>query len=190
MDQHTLPPHVLIFPLPAQGHVNSMLKLAELLCSAGIHVTFLVSAQNHTRLLRYTDVQSRFSPYSGFHFETLPEGIYDGQVNSNGLIMNLIDSLTEIAKPFLKDFLSGRKSSSQSHKPVTCIIADGLFSYVIDLAEQLAIPVISFRTISACAFWAYFCIPQLIEAGELPVKGTITFFFPDYLILCPKELLF
>lgn len=81
--------------------------------------------------------------------------------------MNLFDSLKEIAEPFLKDFLSARKSSS----PVTCIISDGLFSYVLDLAEELAIPVIYFRTISACAFWAYFCIPQLIEAGELPLKG-------------------
>ncbi|XP_058216430.1 receptor-like protein Cf-9 homolog [Rhododendron vialii] len=36
------PPHVLIFPLPLQGPINSMLKLAELLCLSGsLHVTFL-----------------------------------------------------------------------------------------------------------------------------------------------------
>jgi hypothetical protein len=35
------PAHVLIFPFPAQGHVNSMLKLAGLLSLAGLHVTFL-----------------------------------------------------------------------------------------------------------------------------------------------------
>nr|GEW43455.1 retrovirus-related Pol polyprotein from transposon TNT 1-94 [Tanacetum cinerariifolium] len=34
------------------------------------------------------------------------------------------------------------------------------------------VPVLFFRTISACAFWAYFCIPKLIESGELPFEGT------------------
>ncbi|XP_054823072.1 uncharacterized protein LOC129321363 [Prosopis cineraria] len=34
-------PHVLIFPLPWQGHVNTMLPLAELLALSDVHVTFL-----------------------------------------------------------------------------------------------------------------------------------------------------
>ncbi|KAL7236086.1 hypothetical protein ACSBR1_019369 [Camellia fascicularis] len=77
MDQNSQshPPHVLIFPFPIQGHVNSMLKLAELFCLAGIDVTFLNSKHNHCRLLRYTDVRSRFAPYVGFNFETIPDGL-------------------------------------------------------------------------------------------------------------------
>ncbi|KAM7494835.1 hypothetical protein LguiB_029444 [Lonicera macranthoides] len=74
----TLPPHVLIFPLPIQGHVNSMLKIAELLSDSGIHVTFLVSDHSHDRLLRYSSVHRRFSCYPGFRFATISDGLSVG----------------------------------------------------------------------------------------------------------------
>ena len=41
MEPESKAPHVLIFPLPAQGHVNSMLNLAQLLSLAGLNITFL-----------------------------------------------------------------------------------------------------------------------------------------------------
>jgi hypothetical protein len=53
-------PHVLIFPTPAQGHVNSTLKQAELLAFEGIHVTFVISKYNHNRLVRFTNILAHF----------------------------------------------------------------------------------------------------------------------------------
>ncbi|XVF83831.1 hypothetical protein PTKIN_Ptkin16aG0524900 [Pterospermum kingtungense] len=58
-------PHVLMFPLPAQGHVNPMLKLAELFALSGLKVTFLNSHHNHERLLRHADIVSRFANIQG-----------------------------------------------------------------------------------------------------------------------------
>ncbi|GLT79009.1 hypothetical protein SLA2020_505230 [Shorea laevis] len=66
-------PHVLIFPLPAQGHVNSMLKLAELLALAGLKVTFLNYNRNHDRLVRSSNVFPRFVKNPGFEFRTIPD---------------------------------------------------------------------------------------------------------------------
>ena len=54
------PSHLLIFPFPAQGHINSMLMLAELLAFSGLNVTFLNSEYNHERLVRYTDIEPVF----------------------------------------------------------------------------------------------------------------------------------
>lgn len=103
MDQaQLLAPHVLIFPFPAQGHVNSMLRLAELLCLAGISITFLVTQSIHDRLLRHTNIESRFSKYPGFHLETLPDGIYEGKTNPVDEAMKLHDSLNSVADPFLR----------------------------------------------------------------------------------------
>jgi hypothetical protein len=56
-------PHVLVFPFPAQGHVNSMLKLAELLALAGLQVTFLNTDHNHDRLVCYTIVLACFTRF-------------------------------------------------------------------------------------------------------------------------------
>ncbi|KAA8534142.1 hypothetical protein F0562_031665 [Nyssa sinensis] len=171
MDRSTLPPHVLIFPLPVQGHVNSMLKLAELLLLAGLHVTFLVTHYNHGRLLRYTNIQSRFDRFPGFRFETISDSLPDEHPRSGDRVMEIFDSLKAKTRPLLKELLISDHFTTGTWRPLTCIIADGILGFALDVAEEIGIPVIYFRTVSACAFWAYFCIPELIEAGELPFTG-------------------
>lgn len=169
MDKHstTKRPHVLMFPLPAQGHVNSMLKLAELLCLARLDVTFLMSNQKHSRLLTYTNFLSRFSPYVGFRVETLPDYVFDQNQQPHDEITNMFFALENSVKPFLLDYLV-------SETPVTCLIADGIMSLANDLALELCIPVIYFRTVSACGFWANFWIPEVFEAGELPLTSKLS----------------
>ncbi|PWA39450.1 UDP-glucuronosyl/UDP-glucosyltransferase [Artemisia annua] len=165
MDKKTQSPsHVLIFPFPAQGHVNSMLKLTELLLSNGLDVTFLISANDHNRLSSYTTVHSRFSVYPGFKFHII-NGLYEGPMNTGeNLSLMIEDSLPKVATPLLRNLLL------DTH--VTCLIADGIMGFALDAAQGTGVPVLFFRTISACAFWAYFCIPELIESGELPFEGT------------------
>lgn len=63
--------------------------------------------------------------------------------------------------------------ASPNRRPVTCIIADGIFSFAADFADESGIPLIYFRTISACAFWAYICTNLVIEANEIPFQGAI-----------------
>ncbi|GAV56817.1 UDPGT domain-containing protein [Cephalotus follicularis] len=163
---HPLPPHVLIFPLPCQGHVNSMLNLAQLLSLAGLHVTFLNSDHNHDLLVRYTDIQARFACYPGFRFTTIPDGLPLEHPRNGESFMELFDAVKSITMPLFREMLV-----SGQFGLVNCIIADGIMGYTIDIANELGIPIFHFRTISACSFWAYFSIPQLIEAGEIPIKG-------------------
>ncbi|XP_058181846.1 7-deoxyloganetic acid glucosyl transferase-like [Rhododendron vialii] len=168
------PPHVLIFPYPEQGHVNPMLKLAELLCHAGLHVTFLVTHFIHRRLLRNsTALISRLTRYSGFRFEAIPDGLPEDDLRSGNRVMELFRSFRATAKPLLRELLGsdGRKDWGLGRKRASCIIADGLLSFAIDVGEEFGIPVIIFRTTSACAFWAFLCGPKLIEAGEIPFQG-------------------
>lgn len=47
-------------------------------------------------------------------------------------------------------------------EPVTCIIADGIMSFAIDIAEEFHIPVITFRTYNATSTWVYFHLHQLL----------------------------
>ncbi|WMV19772.1 hypothetical protein MTR67_013157, partial [Solanum verrucosum] len=153
-------PHVIIFPFPAQGHVNSMLKLAHLLSLSNFDVTFLVTVDTHDRLLNHTDVISRFG--SGFLLQALPHGISMDVMNTRDGISMLYDSLNKIAKPFLREFIA--------YSPVTCLIADGILSLAGDVAKEINLPIIYFRTASASSFWSYFCMPDLIQVGELPLK--------------------
>ncbi|XP_042519762.1 7-deoxyloganetic acid glucosyltransferase-like [Macadamia integrifolia] len=171
MEREAAVPHVLIFPFPAQGHMNSMLKLAELLCPADMYITFLNSDHNHQRLLRFTDAEARFSHWPKFRFESITDGLPDDGHCSAESTFEMFNTLESITRPLFRDLVISLSHPQQEIPPLSCIIADGIIPFVIDVAEELNIPIISFRTISACSFWAYFCIPKLIAAGELPFQG-------------------
>jgi hypothetical protein len=174
------PAHVLIFPFPAQGHVNSMLKLAELLSLAGLHVTFLNTDFIQDRLNRYTNIQTRFSCYPGFQFKTISDGLPADHPRSSDLLFEVFGSLNSRTKLLLKEMLGDPNQLSSNTRPfLTCIIVDGIIGgFTSDVANELRIPIIYFRTISACCFWAYFSIPKIIEAGELPIRGNFSIWHP------------
>nr|AUR26631.1 UDP-glucosyltransferase 709L1 [Centella asiatica] len=170
MEKDSTPPHVLIFPLPLQGPVNSMFKLAELLCLAGIHVTFLVTDHIHSRLLRYSDIHSRFNRYPGFRLETISDGLPEDHPRGDKF-MELFDSLRMNTKPLFKQLLTSGSLVSDDLPPMSCIIADGIMGFTCDVANEVGIPIIYVRTISACCLWVFFCLPNMIESGEIPFTG-------------------
>ncbi|CAI0377951.1 unnamed protein product [Linum tenue] len=162
----TTTPHVLIFPFPAQGHITSMLNLAELLCLSNLRVTFLNSDYNHRRLLQFTSVQSRFAVYPElFYMLGIADGLPIDHPRSGEQILDLFESMRSVTKPLFKDLLLSIRP------PLDCVISDGGLDFPLDVAGEVGIPVVHFRTIGASCFWTYFCIPDLIEAGELPIQG-------------------
>lgn len=141
-----------------------MLKLTELLLPEGLHVTFLILANDHNRLSRYTTVNSRLNAYPGFKFHVI-NGLNELPIdNIENFNLMIYDTLPKVTKPLLRNLLLD--------SPVTCLISDGIMGFTLDAAVGTGVPVIFFRTISACAFWAYFSIPDLLNSGELPFQGT------------------
>lgn len=84
----------------------------------------------------------------------------------------MMSSIKNVTGPLFKEMMVATGClSSDGRRPVTCIIADGVFSFAGDFALEKGIALIYFRTIAACAFWAYFCFQEIVEAGEVPLKG-------------------
>ncbi|XP_059627100.1 7-deoxyloganetic acid glucosyltransferase-like [Cornus florida] len=171
MEEKTIQPHVIIIPLPLQGPVNCMLKLAELLSLAGINVTFLNTDHVHRRLLRHTHIHSRFARFPSFRFQTVSDGLPEDHPRTADRFLDMFDAFVAVTKPLLRDMLTSGGPSSDTERPVTCVIADGIFDFVLDTAKENGIPVIYFDTLSPCCIWIYLCLPKLIEAGEFPFKG-------------------
>ncbi|KAL4593737.1 hypothetical protein ACB092_M015800 [Castanea dentata] len=171
MEPESKAPHVLIFPLPAQGHVNSMLNLAQLLSLSGLNITFLNTDHNHNCLVLDTDILVRFACFPGFQFKSIPDGLPADHQQAGYRYMEVFDSIKLVTEPLFKEMMYSGQLNSATGQSVTCIIADGSLSFPIDVGNELGIPVIHFHTISACSFWAYCCIQDMIEAGELPIRG-------------------
>lgn len=168
------PPHVLIFPAPIQGPINSTLSMAELLCIAGFHVTVLVTEDIHSRLQTRggNNVQSRFERYPGyFQLRTISDGLPEDHPRSYDKFMDLYESLHTKTKVYFKESLTSGSFKSNAWPPVSCIIADSLLRFTYDVAKEIGIPIIYLRTFSACCLWVFFCLPKLIEAREIPYKS-------------------
>ncbi|KAJ0987841.1 hypothetical protein J5N97_006197 [Dioscorea zingiberensis] len=158
--------HVLLFPFPAQGHINCMLKLAELLSIAGLHVTFLNTDYNHRRLSSFSSAFARLTLCPRFRFLSIPDGLPDDDLRPATGLWDLDDSLRTRSGIHLRELLL---SCRQDQWPeLTCVLVDSVMPFAIEPVEDLGIPVIIFRTASACSLWAYHCIPKLIQSGELP----------------------
>ncbi|TMW84800.1 hypothetical protein EJD97_024360 [Solanum chilense] len=166
MEETSITPHVLIFPLPFQSTINSNLQLAELLCLAGLRVSFLNTNHNQQRLVGNSNVESRFKQYTGFQFLTISDGLPENNPRSGEQFGDIISSLQTMAEPYLKQMLSGLVK-----EPITCVILDGLFYYGVDIGNEMGVPVVIFDTNSPSCFWIYLSLPKLIEAGVLPFKG-------------------
>lgn len=170
-----LPPHVLILPLPVQSHINSMLNLAELLCLSDLHVTVLLSEHAERRLRRHADIETRFSVYPGFRVAAMSDGLPADHPRVGERTMEIMMSLLEVGEAELRKLMETTDALSHggSRRRVTCLIMDGVLSFAVPVAQEMGIPFIYFRPSSPCSFWATFCFNDVIQAGEIPLKGTI-----------------
>ncbi|KAL8470327.1 hypothetical protein ACS0TY_032974 [Phlomoides rotata] len=154
------PPHILICPVPLQGHVNSMLNLAEVLCVSDLHVTILLSDYTHNRLLRHASLDSCFSRYPGFRVATISDGLPEDHPRSGHRIMDIVLSLKEVGGAQFRYLMESTDALSDggARRRVSFLVMDGVLSFTIPVVKEMEIPYIYFRTISACSFWPYFCI--------------------------------
>ncbi|CAA7404805.1 unnamed protein product [Spirodela intermedia] len=145
------------------GHVSPMLKLAKVLSLRGLLVTFLTTEHVHRRLSAHDGVNS----CPGFFIRSIPDGLPADHPRSAGRFMEVLVSLAAQPQETYRDLLVFLRHPW----PVTYAIVDVFLPFVAEVGEKLGIPVTTFGTGGPCGFWADFCIPKLIEAGEIPLPA-------------------
>ncbi|CAL5072680.1 unnamed protein product [Urochloa decumbens] len=162
--------HVLVFPVPAQGHLNSFLHFSTGLLRAGLHVTFLHTDHNLRRLGAAAREAAAASPR--LRFLSIPDGLPDDDPRAVDGLPRLVQALSTTGAAAYRDLLASlrRRGSAANDEfpPVTCVVADGIMPFAWDIAEELGVPAIAYRTVSACSVLAYLSVPRLVERGELP----------------------
>ncbi|CAJ2665769.1 unnamed protein product [Trifolium pratense] len=166
-------PHAVLIPFPAQGHINSLFKLAKLLHFKGFHITFVNTEYNHKRLLKSMDSNS-LDGFDGFSFETIPDGLTE--VDGNGDVTQNEESLRQsIRKNFLRPFselLTKLHDSAIAGVtlPVTCIVSDIFMPFTIQAAEEHVLPILLYSPASAAGVYAAYHFRTLVEKGVIPFK--------------------
>uniref|UniRef100_A0A0E0Q680 Uncharacterized protein n=1 Tax=Oryza rufipogon TaxID=4529 RepID=A0A0E0Q680_ORYRU len=137
--------HVLVFPAPAQGHLNCFLHFATALLRAGLHVTFLHTHHNLRRLGAAAAAAAAAAISPRLRFLSVPDGLPDDDPRR-------VDGLPELMEGL-------RTTGSAAYRALLASLV------------ELGMPAIAFRTVSASAVLAYLSVPSLIELGELPFPG-------------------
>ncbi|XP_019176529.1 PREDICTED: 7-deoxyloganetic acid glucosyltransferase-like [Ipomoea nil] len=163
-----------MFPFPLPSHIHSMLNLAQILCLSHLKVTLVLTLHaRNNGFLRFSDLESQFSRYpGGIRFHYIPDGLPGDHPRG---VIELLVSLTATAKPLLKEMLlmvNLKEAAAPPPPPPRCVVlADGLLSFAIEVAEEVGVPFFYFQPVIACAIWTSLSLPQLIRGGELPLKG-------------------
>ncbi|KAH7672827.1 UDP-glucuronosyl/UDP-glucosyltransferase protein [Dioscorea alata] len=159
--------HVLIIPFPAQGHVTPMLSLAKLLSFSGVFTTFVNTESIHRRL----SGSSGLNDSRRLRFRAVPDPLTgDGGGNKRDFdfpsrFFDLQESMRKCSTEAYKKLLTVELAGEWP--PVTCVIADGILDYAIEVAGEIGIPTLIFRTSSPCG-WAFASLPSLIHHGIIP----------------------
>nr|APU54677.1 UGT709G1 [Crocus sativus] len=156
--------HVVLFPLPGQGHIGSMLKLAQLLSTAGFYVTFVHTERNYRRYL----LTSTSFHVPKFRFRTIPDGFPDDDSRSPLPFLELQESLDTKCRGHYRELLVA-VDDQEEWPPVTCVVADQALPLSLEVPDELGIPVMILAPHSACSILTSYSIPELIRGGELPI---------------------
>ncbi|KAI5669865.1 hypothetical protein M9H77_19718 [Catharanthus roseus] len=163
-------PHAVCFPLPAQGHINPMLKLAKLLHHKGFHITFIHTDYNYNRLLKLNPNSLKSLP--DFRFETISDGLSPMAENVDQDIEEVYVSIATHGVGAFRDLLN-KINNNNNIPPVSCVVSDGTMLFTMQVTDQMGLPNVAFWVFNAFAVMCLLHFPHLRERGYSLLKGPL-----------------
>ncbi|WCJ19740.1 UDP-Glycosyltransferase superfamily protein [Euphorbia peplus] len=148
---------VVLFPIPLEGHMNPMLHLAKILYSSGFSITILHTIFNSPNP----------SDHPHFTFCSIPDVISETEADT--FLQDSIALLSALnarcADPF-RGFLDNLKEG------FACLIADAVWGFVGDVADEFKVPWIALPTSNVSGFLFCDAFPLLREKGYFDIKDS------------------
>lgn len=153
--------HLVLVPCPYQGHLNPMLQLGAALQSTGSFSVTVAHTEFH--------FPNQSSP-PHFDFLPLPDGLSDADTSSRDFVSQIL-KLNVNCKASFHESLTRLRERTDRQDEIACIIYDGLMYFAEEVARELKIPCIVFRTCSAANTSTYNQYNRLQEEGFIPLQG-------------------
>ncbi|KAF8391757.1 hypothetical protein HHK36_021991 [Tetracentron sinense] len=151
-------PHVLVFPFPAQGHINPMLQFSKRLTSKGIKVTLA------TTIFITKSMQPQVGSVA---VESISDGFDDGDgTREAGGIDAYLKRFEAVGSRTLSELIEKQDISGY---PINCLVYDSVMPWALDLVKPLGIAGASFFTQSCAVDVIYYHVHQGLL--RIPVEG-------------------
>ncbi|KAL0908495.1 hypothetical protein M5K25_022992 [Dendrobium thyrsiflorum] len=161
---------IVIFPLPAMGHLNPTVELGKLLLRHGVSITILIYESPSIDSKHIDSYISRVSTaHPNISFHRLPSV----SLPSNSESATFLDHF-HLTIPHLKDYLSA--SSARA------IVLDVFFDDALEVASELHLPCYFFFASSASNLAAFLYLPTLHNKLNASFKdlGDTPIYFPGF----------
>ncbi|KAJ6301631.1 hypothetical protein OIU77_015856 [Salix suchowensis] len=118
--------HVLVLPLPIQGHLNPMLQFSKRLASKGLKVTLLIPTSMGNSMQQ--------DNVSSINVDPIFDGYREGEraATADEYLERFMDSVPKSLAELIEKY-------SATQYPVKFIIYDSILPWVLDLAKSLGI---------------------------------------------------
>ncbi|KAK1284422.1 UDP-glycosyltransferase 83A1 [Acorus calamus] len=150
----TPPPHAVVIPYPAQGHVIPLMELSHRLVDRGFSVTFVNTHFDHARLLAsLPGPQAETGP---LRLVSIPDGL------TLAIEEHMPGHLEEVIQAV---------SAEPERGPVTFVIADQCMPWALDVAKKMSLRAVAFWPASVAMLATTLNIPNMIDDGTIDANG-------------------
>lgn len=168
-------PHVLVLPMPYQGHVTPLMELSHRLVDHGVEVTFVNTEFNHALMLDAMqpddDGGAGRSSLDGIRLAVVPDGLADGEDRKD--ISKLVAGLMRHLQGYLEDFV--RRLEASEGTKISWLVADGGMAWALEVGKKLVLRCACFRPGSAAFLAVILRLHWLIQEGVLDERGAKPF---------------
>nr|AAM47588.1 putative glucosyl transferase [Sorghum bicolor] len=148
--------HVLVLPMPCQGHVTPLMELSHLLVDQGFEVTFINTDVDHTLVVG-----------GGIHLASIPDGLADDEDRKD--INKLVDAYSRHMPGYLESLLADMEAAGRPR--AKWLVGDVNMGWSFEVAKKFGIRVVSFWPAATACFAFMLKIPKLVEDGLIDDKG-------------------
>ncbi|TVU42976.1 hypothetical protein EJB05_09403, partial [Eragrostis curvula] len=175
--------HAVVVPYPGSGNINPALQLSQLLHRHGVFITFVSTEHNLCRAQEAAGdggggagvaAAAAARGRDGFRFETIPDGLLDGDRDAQDYDAGLSRATTNLCAAPLTELVSRLRDGGGAPgvPPVTCVLPTALMSFALEVARELGVPSMVLWGGSAASLMGHMRLRELRERGYLPLKGT------------------
>ncbi|KAF6982119.1 hypothetical protein CFC21_000551 [Triticum aestivum] len=170
------PPHAIVIPYPAQGHVIPLMEVAHALADRGFNVTFVNTEFNHARVVASMS-NGAGSGLGRIRLVAVPDGMAPGEDRNQ--LVKLTILMAEFMAPRVEELIlrSGEAAVLDGACPgkITCMVTDYNVGYwAVDIARRTGIRVGAVWPASAAVMVTLLSFPKLIEDNIIDAEDGST----------------
>ncbi|KAL6894114.1 hypothetical protein ACP4OV_008212 [Aristida adscensionis] len=163
--------HVLVLPMPCQGHVTPLMELSHRLVDHGFEVTFVNTEVDHALVVAALGgaggAAAAALERGGIHLAAIPDGLADDEDRKD--LNKLIDAYSRHMPGYLERLIAGMEAAGRPR--VKWLVGDVNMGWSFEVAKRRGIRVASFWPASLACLAIMLKIPKLIDQGLINDKG-------------------